>query len=392
MMGYQRSAGDPASLDAQAARALLRLRQPAYAQLSPELVIGQTSAEFEARLQLPGPVAGQPLPAVLWEFAGLETALGEVVSGRWPALVLDRINRETAAGSTAYLRFEVVPLEPARPGAGLLLLVEDVTTTTELEQRVMQDRNELRLAQAQLAQANTELERLSDFKTFLISMVAHDLRSPLAAVSSYTELSLEEVAPAEGTDLYRYLKLVQLMAGRMDRMIDNLLDLDQLERGHLRIRRRPCDLQPVLTQVVHEFQVLIRFRNLTVTLDWPAGVPPVHADPERMFQVFYNLISNAVKYTPDGGVIRVAARAVEAQTEVAITNTGRGLTEAQLANMFRLYYRTDEARRSKIAGTGLGLYIVKTLVEAHGGSVRTVSRLGEEVTFVVALPVASDSA
>ncbi|MCS6954706.1 MAG: hypothetical protein NZM33_17860, partial [Bryobacteraceae bacterium] len=159
-----------------------------------------------------------------------------------------------------------MPLYQDDAAPGLLLLVEDVTAATRLEQQVMQDRNELRLAQAALARANAELERLNTFKSFLLRMVAHDLRSPLNAVLSYTELSLEQPAAQTDPELQRYLQLVSAMAGRMDHLIDDLLDLDQLESGRLKLQLQPCDLPAVIQAVADEFAVLLRLRQLSLEM------------------------------------------------------------------------------------------------------------------------------
>lgn len=376
------------SLDSLAARTYTRAHSLAYARLTPDLVIAQASPNLAELLGVEAEtVVDCPLPEVAWEFVGAEAALDAVARGERAAFRLQRIHREQPDGALRYLNFSVTPLCEDGAAPSLLLLVEDVTAATQLEQQVMQDRNELRLMQSALARANAELERLNTFKSFLLTMVAHDLRSPLNAVQSYTELSLEHPAAQAEPELRRYLQLVSVMAGRMDHLIDDLLDLDQLERGQLKLQRQPCDLPAVVQAVVDEFAALLRFRQLSLEMDWTDDLPAVNADPLRLVQVFYNLFSNAIKYTPDGGAIRINGRAEAGQALVTITNTGRGLSEAQLANLFRLYYRVEAARQSKIAGTGLGLYIVKALVEAQGGAVTASSRPGESVTFTVTLPV-----
>jgi signal transduction histidine kinase len=387
---------DSNGLAALAARAYADAHTLAYARLTPELVIAQASPNLAQVLEAePDSLVGRALLEVAWEFVGAEAALAAVARGETAAFNLLRVNRERPDGSLQYLNFTVTPLRDAGSAPNLLLLVGEATAETQIEQQVMQDRNELRLTQAALARANAELERLNAFKSFLLTMVAHDLRSPLNAVQSYTELSLEESAAQAEPELTRYLQLVTTMAGRMDRLIDNLLDLDQLERGQLKLKPQPCQLPAVVEAVAAEFAALLRFRELSLEFDWPEDLPTVAADPLRLFQVFYNLLSNAVKYTPDGGAIRVTGRAEPGRAVVALTNPGRGLSEAQLANLFRLYYRTDEARQSKIAGTGLGLYIVRALVEAHGGTVTaastrgSASQRGEEVTFTVTLPASN---
>jgi len=378
---------NPDTLAGFAARLFAAAHVLAYARLTPDLVIVQASPNFADLLAIGADaVVGRPLTEVAWEFVGVEAELAAVARGARAPFRLSRINRERPDGALRYLNFTLTAFDEDGAAPGLLLLVEDATVATRLEQQVMQDRNELRLTQAALARANAELERLNAFKSFLLKMVAHDLRSPLSAVQSYIELSLEEPAAQAEPALLRHLQLVSVMAERIDRLIDDLLDLDQLERGQLRLQLQPCDLPAVLQAVAVEFAALLRFRGLSLDVHWPDDLPLVSADPLRLFQIFYNLLNNAIKYTPDGGMIRLMGRAEAGRVRVTLTNTGRGLSAAQLANLFRLYYRVEESRQSKIAGTGLGLYIVKALVEAHGGTVEASSKPGEEVTFTVALP------
>jgi len=375
------------ALDELALRALSRQHPVAYAEISPALQIVHHSSNFLDLLGLPAqPIVGLSLTAVLEEFIGAEDALQQVLTQKAADFELERISRARPDGQEIFIRFHISPLEDLPPGSGLLLLVQDTTAITIIEQHLMQDRNELRLVQMDLAKANADLQRLNDYKSFLISMVAHDLRSPVNAISGYAELTLEDLLPEISADRARGLQMVAAMSSRLARLIDNLLDLDQIERGQLKLQLEPCQPNEILPAVVEELQPLITSREVKLLWRLAPDLPSLSADLARLTQIFYNLLSNAVKYTTDGGEIRVTTQATPENLSISIFNSGRGMTESQLKNLFRLYYRTEEARQSKVAGTGLGLFIVKTLVEAHHGQVTAESEVGRGSTFTVRLP------
>ncbi|MFN8596727.1 MAG: hypothetical protein U0559_11175 [Anaerolineae bacterium] len=135
------------------------------------------------------PVEGRTLAELFWEFVGADTP-SAIMRGEAPPYVIRRVNRRQPDGSNAYLHFQVVPYDDGQFSSGLLLMIEDTTSASQLEQRLTQDRNELRLVQEQLAQANLELQRLSRFKTAVLSIAAQDLQSPLAVVRLYADLLL----------------------------------------------------------------------------------------------------------------------------------------------------------------------------------------------------------
>lgn len=375
------------ALEELARRALSRQHPSAYAEISPALEIAHHSPNFLELLALPPqPVLGVALSTVLEEFIGAEEALRQVLLQDAAEFELERVSRVRPDGQEVFLRFQVTALEGVPPGTGLLLLVQDTTAITIIEQHLMQDRNELRLVQTDLAKANADLQRLNEYKSFLISMVAHDLRSPINAISGYAELTLEDLLPELGPERTHGLQMVAAMSSRLSRLIDNVLDLDQVERGQLKLRLEPCQCNEILPTVAEELQSLIASRNLTLHWHLAPDLPSLSADLARLTQIFYNLLSNAVKYTADSGEIRVTTQTTPGNLIISIFNSGRGMNETQLKNLFRLYYRTEDARQSKVAGTGLGLFIVKTLVEAHNGQVTAESQVNHGATFTVRLP------
>lgn len=375
----------PLDSAAQAALVFAQLngRLAAHAELDAELRIVAASASFRSLLPEPTqPVEGQPLPEVLDEFVGAEARLRAVLSGEAVDYRLEQLARRQPDDTRLYFNFVVVPLQAGPRRAGLLLIVEDVTGSALHEQRLTQDRNELRLLRAELDHSNAELQRLSRYKSFLLSMVAHDLRSPLTAISGYTQVLLDEAPPEERAPLLA----IGAVSERMRALIDNLVDLDQIEHGQIKLQREACDLNALTHEVLGAHRTVFALRNQQLELALHPGPIALVADSARLQQVLDNLLNNAVKYTPEGGRLRVRTGLEGGWAVWQLTDSGRGMTAQQQSNLFQLYYRTEDARRTKIPGTGLGLYIVRTLVEAHGGRVEAASQLGVGTTLTVYLP------
>lgn len=254
----------------------------------------------------------------------------------------------------------------------------------EQEQRIIQERNEVRLLSAELQRANAELRRLNDFKSTILSMAAHDLRTPLAALSVRLDLLLEDLQT--GQETIPHLETVRWMrhsVSRMNYLLSGLLDREQAERGVLRLSLAPCDLVKLLQRVVSMAPPDATGR---IELKTP-GKLEIVADDRRLQQVFFNLMENALKYTPADQKVTIALRRSREEAVVEVSDRGKGMTPEEVARLFQMFYRTEEARTSTIPGTGLGLFIVKTLVEAHKGRVEVDSRPGQGTTFRVYLPV-----
>jgi signal transduction histidine kinase len=217
-------------------------------------------------------------------------------------------------------------------------------------------------------------------------MVAHDLRTPLGAIGGYAALLLDELAAALSEDQRDSLAAIAALAERLNGLIENVLDLDQIEQGRLVLHKRACDLNQLVREIVQTLAPPLALRRLALELVLTEPAVTLEADPARLLQILHNLLSNAIKYSNDGGQIQVSTGREAAEAVVTVADTGLGMTEAQLANLFRLYYRTDNARLSKVAGTGLGLYIVRTLVELHGGRVAVASQPGQGTRVSVYLP------
>ncbi|RMH00826.1 MAG: PAS domain-containing sensor histidine kinase [Chloroflexi bacterium] len=383
---------DPIVLAAQVARVMSRLHRMAYAQLAPDLTVVQVSPNFSAVINSPthAEIVGQPIKNLLWEFVGATDTLVSVLRGELPSFKLEHVNREQADGSIVYYTFHISPLDEERPEIGLLLVVEDTTEYGRLQQKLVQDRNNLRLAQRQLARVNEELHQLNRLKSLFLSMAAHDMRTPLTAIDGMASLLLEIIEDEQDNPdplQTEYLRLISAQAHRLNHLITDILDLDHIEQGKLEINPRWCDLVTVVREVVQAMHVLLQKQQLKLELLLPERLE-AWVDPKRIWQIMYNLLGNAVKYTPKGGTVRIHLEKQGEETAVIqVQDTGKGMNEAQLARLFTLYYRTEEAKGSNTSGTGLGLFIVKHLIEAHNGQIKVKSQPNKGSTFTISIPI-----
>ena len=378
---------DPLVLAACVAQAVSATNQMAYVQLAPGFTVVQYSSNFPSLLPDPTQkITGQPITDLLWELVGTEEILGEILHGDQATYRLEYINREMADGSTAYLNFQILPLDTNNPGQGLLLLIENETAYGRLQQSLVQDRNELRLVKDKLTEANEELVRLNRLKSLFLSMSAHDLRTPLTAISGYASLMLDILPQETSPRVQDYLKIVMHQAGRLNGLISDFLDLDQIEEGQLKLEPEPLDLREIVEEVTQVMQINANSRETDLNTSLPKTPLSLWADRDKLYRVVYNLIGNAIKYTPRQGRVEVKAKQDGDQIVLHVVDNGRGLTDEQLTNLFQIYYRTEDAKKSKTQGTGLGLYIVKMLVEAHQGQITVTSQPGHGSTFSVTLP------
>ncbi len=217
-----------------------------------------------------------------------------------------------------------------------------------------------------------------------LAIVSHDLRSPLSAIMLNVEaidrLKLNDEAGARAHVLVRR---VQNSARRMDRLIHDLLDAAAIESGKFAVEPRPNDVVSLIDEALQMMQPLARDRKLRLETHLDGVLRPIHADRGRLLQVLSNLVGNAIKFTPEGGQVRVAARDQDDGLLFSVADTGPGIADDVLPHVFDRYWQAHRARRS---GAGLGLYIVRGIVEAHGGTVWAESRPGEGSTFYFTVP------
>lgn len=217
----------------------------------------------------------------------------------------------------------------------------------------------------------------------VVSTVSHELRSPLTSVKGYTSLLLNRWDRLNDEQKKSMLEQVQSDADRVTRLITELLDISRLETGRLRLRCQMVDIARLAEVVVEKIR--IAYPELEVSVAFPDELPRVYADPDKVEQVLTNLLENAAKYagSPDVRVEGVYDEGRKALT-LAVHDVGKGIPPAELPRLFNKFFRGSEGGRP--SGSGLGLYIARGLVEAHGGRIAAESRLGEGSTFSFTLP------
>jgi signal transduction histidine kinase len=234
-------------------------------------------------------------------------------------------------------------------------------------------------------------KQLQQVKADFYSMVTHDLRNPTGVITLSVSMMLEEEAGPLTADQREYLNLIRSSAERLTSLINDYLDYAKIDAGYLRLEPGETDLCDIVRAAVHLTELQARARQQTLIVDLPLQPLMAWADAERMKQVFDNLLSNAVKYTPEGGQIsvRLSEDPQSGQAVFRVRDTGRGIPRDQLPALFTKYHRVPGQATRGIRGTGLGLLIVKEIVEAHGGNVQVESEgiPGKGTTFTIRIPL-----
>jgi signal transduction histidine kinase len=235
------------------------------------------------------------------------------------------------------------------------------------------------------------LKELDRMKTELLSTVSHELRTPLGSIKGYATTLLTHGSKLRKDEQREFLEIIDSEADRLRELIENLLDMSRLEAGVLRIDREPVRLGASARDVARKVQLATT--NHTVEVDWPAEDPMVIADMRRIYQVVQNLLTNAVKYSPDGGTIGLTAHCERRTLIVSVTDQGLGMPAGELDRIFDRFHRVHGEDSRRIGGTGLGLAICKGLVEAHGGRIWAESQgEGKGSTFRFTLPLLPEAA
>ena len=236
--------------------------------------------------------------------------------------------------------------------------------------------------------AYAQLEQESLAKTQILSTVSHELKTPLTSIFAYVELLTqprENVAPLPGSQ-QRYVERIQKNARRLKILIDDLLDISRIEAGTLQLSFENLEILPEIEEVIQSLQNQIDEKRTKVVVNIPSSGCRVKADRFRFSQIISNLLSNACKYSSEEATVTITAKEEPGLLHINVSDTGIGISIAEQSRLFTKFFRVDNSSTREVAGTGLGLFITKHLIEAQGGKIWVESEEGKGTTFSFTLP------
>nr|WP_276561910.1 ATP-binding protein [Brevibacillus halotolerans] len=248
------------------------------------------------------------------------------------------------------------------------------------------DHNQVRGAVAVLRDMTKE-RKLDKLRQDFVANISHELRTPLSMLQGYSEAIVDGIAstPEEHKEL---AKIIYDESVRMTKLVNELLSLARMEAGHVELHEEVTELLPYFERVLRKFANRAAERNIEIQLDRQTDYDAISFDPDKMEQVLTNLIDNAIRHIPDGGLITVRIKNEDAgKITIEVIDTGSGIPQEDLPFVFERFYKADKARTRGRAGTGLGLAIAKNIVAAHNGKISVQSKMKEGTTFTITIPV-----
>lgn len=230
----------------------------------------------------------------------------------------------------------------------------------------------------------TRMRQFENTRKEFVANVSHELRTPLSIIKGYVETLLDDQPPDADTTR-QFLNTIQRHSRRLEALIADLLSISALESQQARLNFEPVSMRAAAQSVLDELARQAQERSITVWLKIPEQLPAVRADTQRLHQVLFNLLDNAIKYTQAGGHVTILATEKEGAIETAVADDGVGIGPEHLPHVFERFYRVDKARSRELGGTGLGLSIVKHIVQSHGGRVWAESQVEKGSTFYFTL-------
>ncbi len=272
----------------------------------------------------------------------------------------------------------------------LMRLVGILRALERLRERERSARADAEQAQMLLAMQNDQLVESDKLKDEFVALISHDLRTPLTSIIGYVELSLEDAEPPLDEERRGYLQIVSRSSERLLRLVDDLLFVARLQAGRLILERSDLDLCTIAAQAAEEARPRAEAKRLE--LEFIGGSPVmIEGDKGRLFQLLDNLISNAIKFTPEGGRVEVRVHPASGIAVLEVSDTGIGLGPDEAELVFDRFFRSSRVVAQQVPGTGLGLFIARAIVGAHAGTIAASTREGGGTTFHVEVPARVES-
>lgn len=236
-----------------------------------------------------------------------------------------------------------------------------------------------------LSRANEQLQALDLAKSEFISIVAHQLRTPLSAIKWILHMLVHNEFTNDGEALEFTQKAAQ-STNRMIQLVNDLLEVDHIQSGKDQFIFKLMDPCALISAIASELQTIASRRKVNLSLDL-SGCVEIKADATKLRELFQNLIENALKYTPEGGNVKISANTFEGNLRISVKDSGIGIPEDQKYHIFSKFFRAANAMKIETVGSGLGLFIAKEVADRHGGKIWFESKMGEGTTFFVELPL-----
>lgn len=380
----------------QIAQYLLNEHTLAYAVTDLDLMVTEWGGETKLFPHSLRPIVAGSLYDLAPELIGSEEELLAVLAGELPEFRLPYVNRGAPGEPVQYLNLVNLPSRDTRNRiVGILHLVEDVTTLGGMEQKLVQQRNELSLLNdriaarnMELAAANAELRQLDQVKSRFISVAAHELRNPLASILGYLEI-LQEEEKTLTADQKQCVSVIERSSQRLLSITNNLLDLTKIEAGRIELDLQRINMLTLVEHAATEMQPRVNAKKQTLLLDASPDLPMAFCDETRSQQILVNLLSNAVKYTPEHGQITVRLSVYDGGhfIQVVVQDNGIGIAKEDQDKIFRSFFRASNVHLSGESGTGLGLNVAQSLAELQGGKLWFESELNKGSAFFVTFPI-----
>jgi two-component system phosphate regulon sensor histidine kinase PhoR len=232
----------------------------------------------------------------------------------------------------------------------------------------------------------TELKELDQMKTDLMSMVTHEIRTPLATVRGFAQILLKGGIPGEKSK--EFLEIINRQSNRLVNLVNDFLDITRIESGRQAITKAPLSMEKLIQNALLDLKPLADDKQISLHFESPSlPIPELLADRNLMEQVLINLLSNAIKYSPKGAEARVALYQENGFVNVDIKDTGLGIPRESIPRLFEKFYRVRCDDRKDIIGTGLGLSLVKQIIDVHSGTIKVESEHGVGSTFTFSIPI-----
>jgi signal transduction histidine kinase len=286
----------------------------------------------------------------------------------------------TAGATLAALLLGVILVQRLiRPLRELIKATQAVAQGDLAQQVPIRSKDELGQLAASFNQMSADLARATRLRRQMTADIAHDLRTPLTVLSGYLESLREGVLQLSPT----MLEAMSDEAQQLRRLVEDLRTLSLADAQELSLQRQPTAPSTLLERIAAKYAYAATQRQIQLSVQADKSLPELQLDPERMAQVLGNLVSNALRYTQTGGMIVLSARQKGQATLLEIEDNGTGIDPAYLPYIFDRFYRADETRHQEEGESGLGLAIAKSIVEAHGGKIRVVSKPGQGTRFTI---------